>query len=280
MMITFLLCASALLSGCIRSNGDSKATSAAEESTAAPIKPYHETAVYTYLSNVDVGVISTGLDKAYLLLANKEEQNRLGESYVPASLTTLTCKTNLDKQIELESRTAAALYEMLDEMAADGVSDIMVTSGYRSYSYQSSLFRNYLEKEKSTITQDAYNYFSAAYLQENYLSQGKLGLSPEDAEKVVLSYSARPGTSEHQTGLCIDFVTSTVPKLTEDFENTEAFAWLCENAYRFGFILRYPKNKTDVTGYTYEPWHYRFVGREAATDIHFSGCTLEEYLAK
>ena len=66
--------------------------------------------------------------------------------------------------------------------------------------------------------------------------------------------------------------------LTTAFEDTEAFAWLCDNAYKFGFILRYPKDKDGITGYTYEPWHYRFVGREAATDIYFGKLTLEEYL--
>ena len=64
------------------------------------------------------------------------------------------------------------------------------------------------------------------------------------------------------------------------FENTQAFAWLSQNAYRFGYILRYPRGKEGITGYTYEPWHYRFVGREAATDIYMGKITLEEYLGK
>ena len=110
-----------------------------------------------------------------------------------------------------------------------------------------------------------------------------LGVSPEASDEeiknVVLTYSAAPGTSEHQTGLCVDFITEDMGgNLTEAFEDTTAFAWLSENAYKFGFILRYPKGKEDITGYTYEPWHYRFVGREAATDIHFSRLTLEQYL--
>jgi D-alanyl-D-alanine carboxypeptidase len=78
----------------------------------------------------------------------------------------------------------------------------------------------------------------------------------------------------------VDFITSTMGNhLTVAFANTPAFAWLSNNAYRFGFILRYPEGKENITGYTYEPWHYRFVGREAATDIHFGRITLEEYLA-
>ena len=96
---------------------------------------------------------------------------------------------------------------------------------------------------------------------------------------MVLSYSAEPGTSEHQTGLCLDFVTSTA-MLDLTFQSTKAFAWLSQNAYRFGFILRYPADKTAVTGYSYEPWHYRFVGREAATEIHLRNLTLEELLGQ
>ena len=104
-------------------------------------------------------------------------------------------------------------------------------------------------------------------------------MSLEDARKVVLSYSAAPGTSEHQTGLCLDFTTTKMQgNLTEKFEEEPAFAWLSQNAYKFGFILRYPQSKVAITGYSYEPWHYRFVGREAATDIYYSGLSLEEYL--
>ena len=113
----------------------------------------------------------------------------------------------------------------------------------------------------------------------NYLEKGIYHLSLEDAHTVAQSYSALPGQSEHQTGLCIDFTTSSMGgTLTEAFEDTEAFEWLSKNAYKFGFILRYPKGKENITGYTYEPWHYRFVGREAATDIYIGDMTMEQYL--
>ena len=75
----------------------------------------------------------------------------------------------------------------------------------------------------------------------------------------------------------MDFSTSTA-SLTNAFASTDAGQWLLQNSYRFGFILRYPENKTDITGYCYEPWHYRFVGREAATEITLRGLTLEEFL--
>ena len=247
------------------------------EHPTLPQEPQHEyeTAVYVYQSSVDEDVLLTGLDQAYLLLANKIYI--LGSDYQPSSLSTLTCATNGGKTVELETRTAQALYEMLREMEADGVSDLAVTSGYRSYSYQVSLNNYYLNLELSGISADAYRHFGADYIEENYTSKGLTALNAKDAEAVVRSYSAEPGKSEHQTGLCIDFVTSTAG-LTEAFEHTEAFAWLAENAYKFGFILRYPKGKEGITGYTYEPWHYRFVGREAATDIYYGGLTLEEYL--
>ena len=273
--ILITLSLSLALQGCIQLRPDE--TDSGKEQPTLPEDPTHEyeTAVYVYQSDVDEDVLLTNFSQEYLLLANKVYV--LGKDYEPASISTLSCATNGGKTVELETRTAQALYEMLDEMKADGVTDVAVTSGYRSYGYQVSLNNHYLDVESSKISEDAYRHFGYAYIKENYLDKGKTKLSPIDAEAVVRSYSAEPGKSEHQTGLCIDFVTSTAG-LTEAFENTEAFAWLSENAYKFGFILRYPKGKEGITGYTYEPWHYRFVGREAATDIYFGNLTLEEYL--
>ena len=132
----------------------------------------------------------------------------------------------------------------------------------------------------SGISNEAYDVLGYDYIYNKYTVNSRVTLDLEDAERVVLSYSARPGTSEHQTGLCVDFITEAMQgNLTVEFEQSAAYTWLSQNAYRFGFILRYPKTKTEITGYQYEPWHYRFVGREAATDIHLSGLTLEEYLS-
>lgn len=248
-----------------------------EEPTGNPILTYYKKVNYMYHADgIDETVLRTGLDSDYLLLMNKIYT--LGEGYAPASLTTLTCPTHHDETLRLETRAALALYEMFAEMRHDGVTDIMVTSAYRTYAYQQQLFNYYLRREQETLSAEAVAYFGEAYIQKNYRDKGKTGLSAYDAERVVLSYSARPGTSEHQTGLCVDFITSDMDGLTEVFETKEAFTWLSENAYKFGFILRYPKGKESVTGYIYEPWHYRFVGREAATNIHFAGLTLEEYL--
>lgn len=90
------------------------------------------------------------------------------------------------------------------------------------------------------------------------------------------SLSARPGFSEHQTGYAVDISTATAG-LTRNFENTAAFKWLSENAHRFGFILRFPKGKEHLTGYDYEPWHFRYVGIHA-TEIYLRGLTLEEFI--
>ena len=91
-------------------------------------------------------------------------------------------------------------------------------------------------------------------------------------------YSARPGYSEHQTGLVID-----IDNYNDDYENfdkTKEFEWMNNNSYKYGFILRYPKGKTDITGYDYESWHYRYVGKEIAKYIYENNITFDEYYAK
>ncbi len=213
----------------------------------------YKSTVYNYKTAVNEETLTTGLSSVYLYLANKD--NPVSEDYNPGELVTLTTEYAF-RSMQLESRTASALTEMMEEMWADGVSDAKVTSGYRTYAYQSSLFEKYVQQEMAK------------------------GLSRADAEKEVATYSAPAGYSEHQTGFVVDFMGLTASDLDESFENTDAFVWLSQNCYRFGFILRYPKSaeKIAVTGYDYEPWHYRFVGREAATEIMLRGITLEEFL--
>lgn len=229
-----------LLPSCIRQDG--------KESYLYP------SVTYSYSTTVDETVLTTGLDKTYLYLANKQQP--VSEDYDPGTLVTLSTAYSKGG-IQLESRTAQALYAMMDEMRACGVSDVYVTSAYRTFSYQQYLYNKYIAEEEAK------------------------GLSHADAVKAAERYSAPPGYSEHQTGFVVDFMTSTMSDLDESFEGTRAFAWLSENCYRFGFILRYPKaaDKIAITGYNYEPWHYRFVGREAATEIMKRGITLEEFLA-
>ena len=194
-------------------------------------------------------------DDAYLLLANK--QNKLKSNYKPQKLSTIPGElTMYGKEIELESTVALAAEALVREMNACGYKDIRITSGYRSYEYQQSLFNTYLKQEKAAHPD----------------------WSQKQCEELVLTYSAFPGTSEHQTGLCLDLISENHVSLDESFAENPAYEWLCENAHHFGFILRYPEDKTDITGYAYEPWHYRFVGVKAATEIQEKGITLEEYL--
>ncbi len=213
---------------------------------------------YTYAADVSayMDAIEYAPAKDDILLLNKQNPK---PNYAPEVLVALNSSDTLyGKSVDLEITTAAALQAMLLCMRADGIRDTYVTSGYRSYTYQAQLFAFYIQQEMSkdsTLTRDA-------------------------ATAIVETYSARPGYSEHQSGLCVDLMTTTMGNLDESFEKTAAFAWLQENAAQFGFILRYPKGKESITGYTYEPWHYRFVGRSVALAIQSSGLTLEEYLGQ
>ncbi len=210
---------------------------------------------YDYPEEIEAFLSSLDPDDAseYLILANK--QNPLGTSYAPTDLEKLTW--NQDKNyIYLRKNVADAAYAMMLAMELDGIDNVFITSAYRAYSRQVELFEASIKR----FTDD--------------------GKSREEAIALVLEEGllAEPGTSEHQTGLCIDLLERGKTELDESFENTEAFRWLSENAHKYGFILRYPADKVDSTGYQYEPWHYRFVGRTAAEEIHASELCLEEYL--
>ena len=125
-------------------------------------------------------------------------------------------------------------------------------SPYRSYSQQKALFNGYAGWNSTTQT---YSNFARA-----------------------ITFSARPGHSEHQLGLTIDFVSANDQRLITNWEVTRTGAWMAKNAWTYGWLMSYPKAKTDVTCYSYEPWHYRYVGRDLAAKIHDSGLTIREYL--
>lgn len=189
----------------------------------------------------------------FLLLVN--HVHPLSADHKPSDLVQLTCATNplnAPSYYKLRKNVAEALYAMLEAMESSGISGVQVSSSYRSY-----------ERQYERFEEDVALYMSR-------------GMSRNEAEKTANKYLARPGHSEHQTGLCVDFVQGT-KALTEKFENTDAFEWLSENAHKFGFILRYPKEKVEITGYGYEPWHFRFVGRTVASQIYEAGICLEEY---
>ena len=146
-----------------------------------------------------------------------------------------------------------ALKQMLADCKAAGYTAI-VCSAYRTHEYQTMLYERQVQKQMDK------------------------GLSREEAEIVAATISAYPGTSEHQLGLAVDIVDINYQMLNEKQEDTEAQKWLMANSWRYGFILRYPNEKSDITGIIYEPWHYRYVGVELATELFERGICLEEYL--
>lgn len=192
----------------------------------------------------------------YLLLVNPD--NPLEADYVPESMSAIASGyTAVGNTYMLDECAERALSAMMADMTSALKSSApYVISAYRSYEYQTSLFNSYVK---------------------DYVKQG---FSEEAAIEEALKTSAAPGTSEHQSGLCVDFYTTAMKNglNNEEFEQTQAFLWLSANAHKYGFILRYPNGKSDITSYDYESWHYRFVGRTAATEIYLSGLCLEEYL--
>lgn len=185
----------------------------------------------------------------YLTLINTTHM--LSSDYIPDDLTDIA-DTRRDGRGTQQMRlyAAKALEAMFIEMRACGINDVSVTSGYRSYSYQTSLLNNEI-----------------ALLTPTYGS---------DAERVAKTQVAIPGSSEHQSGLCIDM--HNLPSASEAFASEDAYKWLYANCADFGFILRFPKDKSDKTGIIFEPWHYRYVGRYHAQKIMESGMCLEEYV--
>ena len=199
----------------------------------------------TCVLHVEIGLDSpfytnikdTDLTKSELMIVNK--YYKLPSDYVP-TLVSISKEYGSGK---LEPRTYEAFKLMCDNALLENIK-LKSISAYRSYSTQNSLYKSYVKR---------------------------------DGTQKADTYSARPGHSEHQTGLAID-VNTTSSKV--HFENTKEYDWLINNAYKYGFILRYPNNKTYITGYKYEPWHWRYVGVDVATKIYEEDITYEEYVIK
>ena len=201
-----------------------------------------------------VTYVNIGIDKPYytntkkaenlntnLILVNK--YNYLTEDYIPENLEPIDIAyARSGMQLVREAKEA---FETLSEDAKKEGMNIIAMSSYRSYDYQVNLYDNYVAT---------------------------------DGKEAADTYSARAGYSEHQTGLAVDVYNKVLPYTS--FEETEEFNWMQENAYKYGFILRFPKDKVNITGYQYESWHYRYVGKEAAKYIHDHDLTLEEYYVK
>ena len=161
------------------------------------------------------------------------------------------------REYYLDVRAADYLERMIDDAKEDGI-DLLVVSAYRTIEYQQQNFDNSVQDRMDNR-----------------------GMTYDEAYADTLAEVALPGESEHNAGLALDIMCEEYQSMDDDgFENTDAFRWLNEHAAEYGFILRYPKGKQDVTGIIYEPWHYRFVGLYYANEIKNSGLCLEEYFEK
>jgi zinc D-Ala-D-Ala carboxypeptidase len=175
-----------------------------------------------------------------IILVNKDLG--LEKEYEPEDLVQLEVKSN--KEILLRKEANDNLKRMFEDAKKDGI-DLLAVSGYRSEEYQENVYNN-----------------------EVYIN----------GKEYADMYVAKPGYSEHQTGLSVDVLAVNYTYMDENFENTEECIWLHENMHKYGFILRYMKGKENITGYNYEPWHIRYVGTEYSYEIKEKGLTLDEYL--
>ncbi len=206
------------------------------------------------LSDIDIVTrVNIGLDQPYytntkdspykneiFIISNKYYS--LG-SYEPDHLETIAKEyASGTRQIVHEARVA---FETLAKDAKAQGYTIRAMSAYRSYEYQVGLYQRYVD---------------------------------QDGQEEADTYSARPGFSEHQTGLVVDVDNSK--EIYTNFHHTKEYQWMKDNAYKYGFIERYPKGKENITGYTYESWHYRYVGVEIATYIHEHDITFDEYYVR
>lgn len=174
-----------------------------------------------------------------LILVNRE-------NYIPADYEVQL--TELSNGKKVDSRIYPELQEMFNAARTQGYG-LFVREGYRTQEEQQQLMNEKIEA---------------------YENEGK---SKSEAKKLAEQWVAIPGTSEHQLGIAVDINADTTKSSRDDVYN-----WLEENAHTYGFIKRYPSNKTDITGVINEPWHYRYVGKEAASAIYSQGICLEEYI--
>lgn len=154
---------------------------------------------------------------------------------------------------KVDARIVDDLNQMMSDLRSAGHS-AFVCSSYRTNAHQTNLYNNEVNDYRN------------------------MGYSEEDAAVEAGKWVAVPGTSEHQTGLAIDIMSSYYLVLDKGQEDTAELQWLMENSYKYGFILRYPSDKSEFTGIYYEPWHYRYVGKDAAKEIYEKDICFEEYL--
>lgn len=195
--------------------------------------------------NLDLPYYTNTKEAKYLntfyTLVNK--YNYLRDDFVPNNLVEMT--TPYSKEgIYLVEEARDNFYKLVDKAKEEGLT-IRAISAYRGYTYQKRLYDKYVEAD---------------------------GVNKAD------TYSARPGFSDHQTGLAID-VDNTISSF-ENFTNTKEYQWMLDNSYKYGFILRYPSAKESITTYQFESWHYRYVGLKLAKKIKASNLTFDEYFTR
>ncbi|UBH12766.1 M15 family metallopeptidase [Macrococcus armenti] len=191
--------------------------------------------------------------KANDIQTNKGVNKKALDKEVKDGITYIDGILIVNKEISLPKNynpdVDATANEHLNTLIQNGNSEglnLVLRSAFRSYDTQASLYQQYVAR---------------------------------DGKKKADTYSAQPGHSEHQTGLAFDLGnTEGSDDFLESFEDTKEGQWLARHAHEYGFIIRYPKGKSDITGYQYEPWHLRYLGKETATKVYESGLTLEEYL--
>ena len=184
--------------------------------------------------------IKTDISKKELMLVNK--YHGLSEDYNPENLVKVGSRYAYEGHRIIEE-VYQAFKDLADEARGEGYT-IVINSSYRSFSSQNSLWQ---------------------------------AIRSNQGTRVADQRSARAGFSEHQTGYAID--VADFYDTGNDFGKTEAYKWMIENSYKFGFILRYPKHAENITGYSYEPWHYRYIGKEMAKKVYDEGITFDEYYA-
>ena len=177
-----------------------------------------------------------------LFLVNR--QYMVSDAFEPSDLV----EAQVPGQVrEMRAEAAAALEEMYAACLEETGAQLISVSGYRSYSKQDKLFRAKLQRVNNKV-------------------------------ELAQEYVAPPGASEHHLGLAMDIGQQSKPTLNEKFAETEGGIWARENCWRFGFILRYGEDWEEITGYKYEPWHFRYVGKELAKEIHDAGVPFETWL--
>lgn len=215
-----------------------------QEEIEVSSEPIEENEIEDENNKINQKPINSNIKDWNLILVNKDNP-------IPANYTVDTIK--VEERWKVDIRIKEALENMLADARKEGLSPI-ICSAYRTTEYQTNLFNKKVKEYR------------------------KKGYSQKNAEEQASLWVTVPGTSEHELGLAVDIVGKNYQILDEKQENTDIQKWLMEHCYEYGFILRYPTNKKDITKINYEPWHYRYVGVEDAMFIKEKGFCLEEYI--